>query len=122
MNDGVACRICRGPHTSANAREQCGTIRGAFLGGDNLDRLRVDVSLDLPPQRGARAASAEAYCTHRNVELGEDGQRVLEAEGDAFHDGADDVCGAMGCGEPDQSAARFRIKMRCAFAHQIWRP
>jgi hypothetical protein len=58
----------------------------------------------------------------RNADLGKDAQGVLEAEGDAFHDGADDMRLAMGGGEPDQGATRLRIEIRCAFPHQIGGP
>ena len=59
---------------------------------------------------------------HRHAHLGEQGERVLQAEGHAFKDGADDVSPAVGGGQANQSGARVGVKMRRAFSHQVRGP
>src|SRR6202000_3344507 len=113
-DDSIACGICRRPHAGTHTGEQRSTVRSAFLGCNHFNGLAVDVGLNLPPDGRACAAATQPYRTRRDADLGEDAQGVLKAEGDALHDGANDMRTAMRRGESDQRAARLRIEMRGA--------
>ena len=93
-----------------------------FVGRHGVDRTAVDVGLNLPPQRRARAAAAETDALNRHAHLGKDRERVAQAERDAFHDRAHDVTAAVAGREADQRGAGVRIAMRRALAHQVRRP
>src|SRR5580658_10567293 len=105
-------------HTSKNRR----AVRCALFRLQDFDFVRVNIGLDLLPERGASASAAEADAFNGNVNFVEDCEGVFQAVGDAFEDGADEVRAGMRGGEADKSGAREWIQMRSALAHQIRRP
>ena len=121
-NDGGARGVYCRPNLSADARENGRAVGGSFFGFDNFDVVAINVSLNLTPQRRARAAAAEANAFDGNVHLVKNCEGVFQAEGYAFENGADDVRLRVRGGEPDESAASVGIEMRSAFAHQIRSP
>ncbi len=80
------------------------------------------VGLDLTPERRSRSAAAKADASDRHAHLGEDRERIAQAERDAFQDRAHDVPAAMARRQTDQRGAGIRIAVRRAFAHQVRRP
>ena len=82
----------------------------------------VYVGLDLTPEGAAGSATAEAYAVVTYAELAEEREGVLEAEGDALKDGADEVsCGGAG-GDADEGGAGVGVKVGCALAEEIGGP
>src|SRR5439155_8999978 len=59
-DERLADLVNRSPDAGADARQQGRAVRRAFIRGDRLHRLPVDVRLDPAPQRRPRAAAAEA--------------------------------------------------------------
>jgi len=111
-----------GPEAGPNASEQRGAIGCAFLGFDDFDSVAVDIGLDLPPHGRARAATAEADAGNGHIHFAEKSERVAEAEGDTFENGANDMRASVRSGEANERAARVGIEMRGALAHEIRRP
>ena len=118
----VASFIDRTPRPRANARQNRGAISRAFFGCNNFHFVRVDVRLNLPPQRRTRAAAAQPDRRHGNFHLLENRECIFQAVGDAFHDGPNDVPARVGRGQSNQGGAGIRIEMRSALAHQIGHP
>src|SRR5437660_1898518 len=112
----------RGPQATADACEQGGAVGRAFLGFNNFDGVAVDVGLDLPPQGRERASTTEADAGNGHIHFAEKSERVAEAEGDAFENGANDMSASVRSSKSNKRAACVRIKMRGTLAHQIRRP
>ena len=87
-----------------------------------MDVTAVDVGLDLTPERGACATAAEADVGDGDIHFLEEGERVAEAEGHAFEDGANNMGASVRGGETDEGTASAGIEMRCALSHQIRSP
>src|SRR5438876_5778255 len=68
---GGAGSVNRGPQASADASEEGSAVGRAFLGFDDFDGVAVDVGLDLPPERRARASAAQAYAGDGDVHFAE---------------------------------------------------
>src|SRR6266704_1637255 len=115
---GGAGRINGRPDTSADRGKEGNAVGGAFFGFDNFNWVAVNIGLDLPPQRRARATAAEADVFYGHVHFLEDREGVAQAEGNAFQDGANDMRACVRGGEADEGGASVRVKMRSAFAHQ----
>src|SRR5437879_5654785 len=84
-----------GPEAGPNAGKKRCTVGRAFFGFDDFDGVPVNIGLDLPPQRSARSATAEADAGNGHVHFAEKSKRVAEAEGNTFDNGATDM-GARG--------------------------
>src|SRR5438132_13446069 len=84
--------------------------------------MSVNISLDLAPEWGTRAASAQANLVHTYFHFVEEREGVAQAEGDAFQNGADHVGASVRRGQADEGAASVGIKVRSALAHQIGSP
>lgn len=92
FNYGVASGVDTGPCSGRHTREHRDTVSRAFLRLDSLDFVSVNIRLDLPPQRGTRAAAAETNRFTRYVQLFQDLKRIFETESDAFENCANNVC------------------------------
>jgi hypothetical protein len=84
--------------------------------------VAVDSSLDLPPERTARAAAAEANAADWDTEICEERKRVVEGVGDAFEDGADEVGCRVGGRDAGEGSADLGVEVRGALAEQVGRP
>src|SRR5581483_5868149 len=119
---GVAGCGDGGPGVDAGAGEQGCAEGSAFFGFEDFDGVVVDVGLDLAPERAARAATAEANFFYGNTELAEEGEGVLQGEGDAFEDGAD-VVGKGGRGvDAREGGAGVGVEVRGALAEEVGCP
>src|SRR5262249_15717816 len=74
------------------------------------------------PQRRPGATAAQSNVLNWDIELGKNRESIFQTESHAFENRANDVGSRMGGGQPEQRAARIRIEMRSALAHQIWGP
>ena len=99
-------------------RAECATL----LGGEQFHRLAVDIGLDLPPERAARSASAETDLRNGNLQFGEQGKRVAQAEGDALHHRADEVGARVRGGDADECGAGLGVEVRRALSEEVRRP
>src|SRR5579859_8002632 len=79
------------PASSANARKDGSSIGRAFLRLQYFHFVRVNVGLDLLPERRTSAPTAETDAFDGNVNLVEDAERNFQAVSDAFEDCADKV-------------------------------
>src|SRR6202012_1745583 len=82
----------------------------------------VDASLDLPPERAACAASAEADAADGDAECGEEREGVLERVGNALQHGASEVGGGVCGADAGEGCADCRIEVRRALAEQVRSP
>src|SRR5581483_8840357 len=88
----------------------------------DFDRVVVDVGLNLSPERAAGAAAAEADFFYGDAELVEEGEGVLQGEGNAFEDGADEVREGGGGVDADEGGAGIGVEVRGALAEEVRRP
>ena len=122
FDDGVTGVLDRRPGARSDPGQNRRAKRGAFFGLDDVDVVAVDVGLNLPPERRARAAAAQPNTGDRHAELGEDAKRILQAEGDALENRADDVTARVARGKPDERRTGLGVEVWRAFAHQVRRP
>src|SRR5579864_6711432 len=88
---GGASRIHGRPDASADACQKRSTVSSAFLGFHDLHGMPVDIGLNLTPKRRPRAASPKTDVLDGNVHFLEQSERVTQAEGYAFQNGANDM-------------------------------
>ncbi len=121
--DRLGARLLHaGPRGDADRGQQRRAECAALLGGEQFHRLAVDIGLDLAPERAARSASAETDLRDGNLQFGEQGKRVAQAEGDALHHRADEVGARVRGRDADERGARFGVEMRRALSEEVRRP
>ncbi len=121
-DQSIARGVDRWPAFDANGGQDRRAVRRTFVCGRGVDRVCEDVGLDLTPECRSRSTAAEADAPDRHAHLGEDRERIAQAERDAFQDRAHDVPAAVARRQTDERGAGIRIAVRRAFAHQIRRP
>src|SRR5271165_1691239 len=110
------------PHPGPDAGQQRSAIGCAFLGFDHLNRVTVDIGLNLLPELGARAAAAESDAADGHVHLVEDREGIAQAEGDAFHDGAYNMSTTVAGRQSHERGACLGVEVWRTLAHEVRSP
>src|ERR1700759_5289453 len=77
-DQSIARRVHRWPEAKADAGQNGCAIRRSLVRG-GVDRLCVDVSLNLTPERRARSAAAQSNVPDWYVQFSKNRQRVAQA-------------------------------------------
>ena len=109
---------CPAPTPAISAQPK----RAALFRGEHFHRLAVNAGLNLPPQRPARAAAAQPNAAHRNAQLREERERVLQRIGHALQHRAHKMRRGVHRRDARKRRAHLGIEMRRALAEQIRRP
>ena len=107
---------------NAHAGHERAAKCAAFFGHQDFYRVAVDAGLNLPPQCTARAAAAEANCSHWNSQLREERKTVLQRVSNALLHCAHKMRTCVLHADARKCGANFGIEMRRALAQQIRRP
>ena len=121
-NGGSTSSLHTGPCIDPGSREQSCTEGTTFFRFEPFDRLIVDISLNLPPQRATSSTSAETDGLNGYPKLLEECEGVLEAERDAFEHCADEVTKGMRRGDTDKCGTCVGIEVWRALTEEIRRP
>ena len=99
---------------------QEGDAEGRPLGRvERVHVAAVDVGLDLPPERVARAAARDAHLLDRHAHLADQLEAVAHGEGRPFEQAADHVGAAVADGQADPGPLGVGVEVGRSLAGQV---